>query len=193
MTEIVATRTAYAGYITLTVATLREADGTTHDREVEDHGQSACVLPYDPARRVAMLVSLPRAPLLLAGSAESLLEAPAGMIDAGETPEAAVRREAMEEVGVRLGPVDLVATAWPSPGVSAERSSLYLAAYGADDRSGKGGGLAEEHEAITLAEFPLAELAGLADTGRLTDLKTLTLVLALRLRRPDLFEDAPKT
>ena len=38
-----------------------------------------------------------------------------------------------------------------------------------------------------MQERPLAELAAMADAGRLTDLKTLTLLLALRLRRPELF------
>ena len=35
--------------------------------------------------------------------------------------------------------------------------------------------------------MPLAELARMADRAELTDLKTLTLVLALRARHPELF------
>jgi len=35
--------------------------------------------------------------------------------------------------------------------------------------------------------MPLADLAGMADRAELTDLKTLTLVLALRVRHPELF------
>ena len=96
-------------------------------------------------------------------------------------------REAVEETGLGLSNLEPVATAWPSPGVSAERSSLFLAAYGASDRVAAGGGLASEHEAISVVELPLARLAEMADDGRLADLKTLTLVLALRLRRPELF------
>jgi nudix-type nucleoside diphosphatase (YffH/AdpP family) len=125
--------------------------------------------------------------VLYAGEDEYLFEAPAGMIDAEETPEAAIRREALEEAGLRLGDLEPIATVWPSPGVSAERSSLFLARYGAGDRVGAGGGLAGEHEAISVLEAPLAQLAAMADGGRLTDLKTLALVLALRLRRPELF------
>ena len=120
MTRIVDTRVAYKGYLTITVATLTNAAGQTHHREIEDHGRSACVLPYDPGRRVALLVRMPRAPLLLAGEAEHLHEAPAGMIDGDEAPETAVRREAMEEAGLRLVSLEPVSTVWPSPGVSAE-------------------------------------------------------------------------
>jgi len=187
MAEIVAARVAYKGYVTVSVVTLRAPDGSTHEREIEDHGRSACVLPYDPERRVALLVRMPRAPLLQAGEPEPLYEAPAGMIDAGETPEAAIVREAEEEAGLRLSKLEPVVTAWPSPGVSAERSSLFLAAYSASDRVGAGGGLVDEHEAITVEELSLPELAVMADAGRIADLKTLALVLALRLRRPELF------
>jgi hypothetical protein len=35
--------------------------------------------------------------------------------------------------------------------------------------------------------MPLAELAGMADSGGLDDMKALVLVQTLRLRRPDLF------
>jgi hypothetical protein len=44
-----------------------------------------------------------------------------------------------------------------------------------------------EHEGITVVERSLAGLAFDADQGRIADAKLLTLVLALRLRRPELF------
>ena len=56
------------------------------------------------------------------------------MIDPGEAPEACARREAMEELGVRLETLEPVSRVWSSPGVSSERISLYLAPYGLADR-----------------------------------------------------------
>ena len=44
-----------------------------------------------------------------------------------------------------------------------------------------------EDEGITVVDQLLAELAADVDQGRIADGKLLTLVLALRLRRPDLF------
>ncbi|MDP4025845.1 NUDIX domain-containing protein [Methylobacterium sp. NEAU 140] len=155
-------------------------------REVEDHGACAVVLPYDPERRVALLVAQPRVGPLVAGVAEPLLEAPAGCLD-GERPEAAVRREALEEAGVRLGPLDLVVRGWSMPSLSTERPWHYLAPYGAADRIARGGGVAGEQEALSVHEIPLAALAASAARGELTDVKTLLLVLALQIRRPDLF------
>jgi nudix-type nucleoside diphosphatase (YffH/AdpP family) len=161
--------------------------GETFQREVVSSGRSACVLPYDPARRVALIIRLPRAPVIWSGVTTALIEAPAGMIEEGESAETTIRREAMEEVGLVLRELEPVAVVWPSPGVLAERSHLFLAPYAAADRQGPGGGLAEEHEGIVAEELALARLWDLAEAGGLQDMKTLTLVLALRTRHPDLF------
>ena len=72
-------------------------------------------------------------------------------------------------------------------GLSTEKIHLFLAAFRAADRVTAGGGLAEEHEDITVLEVPLADLAAQADAGTLLDMKTLVLVQTLRLRRPELF------
>ena len=169
------------------LVTVRTAEGRELERSVDDHGDAVAVLPYDPERRVAVLTRQERAPPLLAGEVAPGLEALAGMIDAGEDAETAARREAAEETGLALAALEPVARAWSSPGVSTERVSLYLAAFGAADRRGAGGGLVAEDEHIEVVELPLAELASRADRGELDDLKTLALVQTLRLRRPELF------
>ena len=48
-------------------------------------------------------------------------------------------------------------------------------------------GGASEHEGITVVERPLQQLALGLDEGRLVDGKLVTLILALRLRKPELF------
>jgi nudix-type nucleoside diphosphatase (YffH/AdpP family) len=186
MTRIVDSKRVREGYATVTVLTLADDQGQEHQREVVSFGEAVCVLPFDPVRRVCLVVRLPRAPLIWAGVEAELIEAPAGMIDPGETPEASARREAFEETGVVLGALERVATCWTSPGVVAERVHLFLAPYGPSDRRGAGGGLADEHESITVEELRLAELWRLADEGALQDMKTLTLALSLRANHPDL-------
>jgi nudix-type nucleoside diphosphatase (YffH/AdpP family) len=187
MTQIVHSETAYGGYAKVIVLTLSDRPGDEYQREVVSFGSSACVLPYDPERKVALIIRLPRAPLLLAGIETRLVEAPAGMIEAGESPEVTIRREAIEEAGVALGELEPVAACWSSPGVVAERSHLFLAPYATADRRGAGGGLAEEHEGIVAEEVPLADLWRWQEQGELHDMKTLTLVMALRLRHSRLF------
>ena len=138
MTRIVKSERVREGYANITVLTLADDQGEEHQREVVSFGEAVCVLPFDPARRVCLVVRLPRAPLLWAGIEAELIEAPAGMIDPGEAPEATARREAFEEAGVGLGALELVATCWTSPGVVAERVHLFLAPYGASDRKAAG-------------------------------------------------------
>ena len=179
-------RTLYKGWTTLSEVKLRDGD-TRFTREVEDHGHAVAVLPYDPDRRVALLVQLLRTPVLVAGGPDHLLEAPAGLIDHGEDEATCARREAREETGVELHDLERIAQVWTSPGVSTERMTLFLARYAAADRTGAGGGLADENENITVVEQPLRDLAERADAGALADLKTLLLVQTLRMRRPDLF------
>lgn len=176
----------HAGWTTLSVAAIELPDGTRLRREIENHGDAVSVLPYDPQRRMATLVRQLRAPLLHAAGLQDHLEAPAGILE-GDDPQACARREAMEETGLRLGSLEHVARAWSMPGISTERADLFLAAYASTDKAGRGGGLPEEHENIIVVELTLADLAAMVEQGRLTDLKTLTLVLALRAYHPDLF------
>jgi nudix-type nucleoside diphosphatase (YffH/AdpP family) len=180
----------YSGYMTVERLRVRLADGAEVVREIETHGDAVAVLPYDPDRRVALLVRLFRAPAFHLYGQESLEEVCAGMLG-GEDPETAGRREAFEELGLRLGDLEFVARVWPSPGVSGERVSLFLAAYASSDRVGDGGGVADEHEDITVIERPLSVLAADADAARIVDAKLLTLVLALRARHPALFLTRP--
>jgi nudix-type nucleoside diphosphatase (YffH/AdpP family) len=184
--------TLYAGYITLERVRLRLADGQEVWREVESHGDAVAVLPYDEARRTALTVRLHRAPALAVGVDDLLEEACAGMIDKADAePATSVRREALEELGVALQALEPVAVVWTSPGVVAERCHLFLAPIRAVDRTGPGGGLAEEQESLEVVESPLARLAADAAAGAIVDAKLLILVQALQLRRPDLFDPAP--
>ena len=63
----------------------------------------------------------------------------------------------------------------------------FLAPYRPSDQKGKGGGARGEHEGILVVERSLSGLAFDADRGRIADAKLLILVLALRLRSPELF------
>lgn len=179
-------RVLHRGWNTFGIATLTLPDGTRVERALEDHGDAACVLPYDPERRVALLVRQARVGPVFCGEPVDLAEAPAGGLDGGAAEETAIR-EAMEEAGVRLETLEPVARAYPMPSVSSERLWLYLAPYAACDRIAAGGGLHAEGEQLAVIEVDLADLGAEVRGGTLPDLKTLTLIQALMLRRPDLF------
>ncbi|MGA3064725.1 MAG: NUDIX hydrolase [Methylocystis sp.] len=99
----------------------------------------------------------------------------------------AARREALEEAGLQLRSLERIATVWTMPGISTERMTLYLAAYGLEDRIAEGGGVSAEHENISVVEIGLGDLAKLMDAGELVDMKTLALTQALKMRYPELF------
>ena len=181
-------RLVHEGWARYLVAEVMLDDGLRIPREMEDHGRAVAVLPYDPARRVATLVSQFRAPVLYSGGPPTHLEVPAGLLDEGAAEDEA-RREVGEETGLRLGALESIASAWTMPGLSTERMDLFLAAYTEADRTGPGGGLVTEGEAVAVHEIPLRDLAATGRCGGITDMKTLVLLFALQLRRPDLFSD----
>ncbi len=184
--EIVHTQTAYAGWTRLVVATIRMPDGRTVKREIEDHGQSVCVLPYNPVRKTAVLVRQMRPSVLFAAQRQDSLEAIAGIVE-DTTAEACARREAKEEALLTLDSIEHVFSGWTMPGLSTETMHFYLGVYSGEARPDIKGGLAGEHEATLASEFELAALARMVDRNELPDVKTMLLVQTLRLRRPDLF------
>ncbi len=178
--------TLHEGWRKLLKLTVEMPDGRTMAREVLNSADAAAVLPYDPEARKVILVRQFRAPVMHVEGQPDVLEAVAGLLDE-DAPEACARREAMEEAGLRLRDLEKVAAAWSTPGITTERLHLFLAPYTSADRVGEGGGLAEEHEDIEVLEIGLDELMGMLEQGAITDMKTLVLIQALQLRRPELF------
>ena len=102
--EIFNVETAYDGFFNLDIYDFRyrRFDGTwsrRHQREVFQRGPTAAILLYDPTHDTVILVEQMRTPAINDPSGPWLLEAVAGIIDAGETAETVVRREAEEEAG----------------------------------------------------------------------------------------------
>jgi nudix-type nucleoside diphosphatase (YffH/AdpP family) len=191
---VLSRETVWSGFCRLerVVFDRRTTSGALHRHvfEIETHGRAAAVLPYDPVRREAVLVRQLRLPQALDGEDPMSLEIVAGLLDAGEGPEATVRREAHEEAGLDLGALDCIAATRPSPGLCAEKVWIYLAEVDLGRaRVAAGGGLADEGEELEVVVLPLADLGRRVDAGTL-DLKTLFAAQTLRLRRPELFDEA---
>ena len=179
------TSEVYAGWTKLLVATVQLPDGRTIKREIEDHGEAICVLPYHPGRKTAVLVRQPRTPVLFAARQAHTLEAVAGVIEE-EDPRDCAHREVMEEAQLKLEALEHVFTAWTMPGISTERMYFYLAQYSGPARPEIKGGVDDDEDTVAL-EISLAELARMADANELPDAKTLVLLQTLRLRRAELF------
>jgi nudix-type nucleoside diphosphatase (YffH/AdpP family) len=111
-----------------------------------------------------------------------LMETVAGIVEPGESPEAAVRREVLEEIGYETDRLESIATFYVSPGGTSERILLYYVEVTDAGRAGAGGGVPSEDEDIRTIELSLEELDGMVDDGRVNDAKTLVGVLWLRTK-----------
>jgi len=173
-------------WATLTRYTIdyRRRDGghETQVRQVYDRGNGACILPFDPDRGTVLLVRQFRLPVWVntGGARSRLIEACAGLLDDLD-PETAIRREAEEELGYRLGDIHRVFDLYMSPGSVSERLAYFTARYSPADRAFKGGGKEEEGEDIEVLEPTLDEALGMIGSGEITDAKTIILLWRLKL------------
>lgn len=147
----------------------RRFDGTSSEeiiREVLVGVDAALVLPYDARRDRVMLIEQFRpGPAWRHDPNPWALEPVAGIVDGGETPEDAARREGREEAGVEMDRLERMFSMYPSPGSSTDHFHCYLGHADLSDLSIGYGGLADENEDLRLHVLPLDEAIALTETG----------------------------
>jgi nudix-type nucleoside diphosphatase (YffH/AdpP family) len=163
----------------------RRGDGQwqTLKREVYDKGNGAVILLYNTARRGVVLIRQFRLPAYLNGFTQTLIEAPAGVLD-GARPEDRIRDEVSEETGYAIGAPRHLFDAFMSPGAFTEKLHFFAAEYDPASRPGAGGGLADEGEDIEVFEIGFDEAYAMIADGRICDAKTIML---LQWAKGDLF------
>ena len=144
-------------------------------REVNDHGHAAAVLALDPERKTVLLVKQMRIAAHVAGYADAMIEACAGLLD-GDDARTCATREAEEELGIHVRDLREVADVFMSPGALTERVSLFIGTYSPEDRATIGGGVATEGEDIEVIELPLKTAYGMIASGEIVDAKTIILL-----------------
>jgi nudix-type nucleoside diphosphatase (YffH/AdpP family) len=158
-----------------------DGEWSEQQREVYDRGNGATILLRDETRDTVLLTRQFRMPAYLNGHPDGMLiEAPAGLLD-DEDAETAIRREAEEETGYRVGAIERIGEYFMSPGSVTERIAFFTGSYRAGERVSEGGGVEGEGEDIEVLEVTLAEAIAMVDRGEIVDGKT---VLLLRLAQP---------
>lgn len=186
---IAARREPYAAFFSLEEYDLsfRRFDGGMSgvvNRAVFITGDAVTVLPYDPRRDRVLLIEQFRVGAMVRGDPQPWqLEAIAGRIDPGETPETAARREAVEEAGVTLDALHHVAGYYPSVGAKTEYLFSYLAIADLPDGSAGTFGLAEEAEDIRGHLVGFDRLMGLVDSGEIDNAPVMLTALWLARNR----------
>lgn len=144
------------------------------------------LLPYDPARDCVLLVEQFRYGLYLRHASNCWsLEAIAGRIDGGETPQQAALREAQEEAGVSLSEANLhmIGQAYPSPGSVSEYLYQFAALCTLPEDDGAVGGLDGEAEDIRRHIIGFDHMMQLVATGEIQNGPLLTSAYWLAVNR----------
>lgn len=152
--------------------------------ELWRRGRGVAILPYDPVADAVVLIQQFRLPALAAGLDPVMTECAAGLLEAGEDPEAAARRELAEETGLVAGPMERIGRYMLMQG-GCDEVMLYYAARIALPAAGaaRTHGLAQEGEDIRLLLLPAAEAFGLLDDNRIENVTAAVCLYWLRQHR----------
>ena len=183
--EVFERKRVYDGFFSMDVLCLRHerfAGGwsNTMRREVFRQREAAAVLPYDPVRDAVLLVEQFRAGALEGpGGDPWVLEAPAGLMEGGETPEALARRELAEECGLEARRLERVLGYWASPGASSEFVHVFIGEVVLPTEVGVHG-LAHEGEDIRSHVLDMSTAYAWLDEGRVLGISGLVALQWLR-------------
>lgn len=178
---VVERRLAYRGFFDFEVLQLRHRrfDGALSPvltRELLHIPNAAAVLPYDPRAERVVLIEQFRAGAMAHGEGPWLLESVAGLMEEGEAAEATVRREIVEEAGLRAGRMERAGVYIASPGAVTERTTVFIGEVDIADAGGVHG-LAAESEDIKSHVLSLDEAFRWLEEGRIV---AANAVVALR-------------
>ena len=148
------------------VDTVELPSGRRTIREIAEHSDAVCMVPVDDDGNV-LLVRQYRKP-----AESSILEVPAGGVEAGEVSEDTVIRELQEEVGYTAARITHLASFWVAPGWATERMHAYLATGLTPSKLS-----ADDDENIQVVRVPFADAVAMIQTGEIQDGKTIASLL----------------
>ena len=146
-----------------------------------ERGDSVAAILFDSEREKVLLVKQFKYPTYEKGSGW-IVEIVAGILEPGETPEAAVRRETLEETGYEIALLEPIARFYVSPGGSSERILLYYAEVLKQGKVGAGGGVTGENEDIETVEYSPGQLDHALASGEIQDAKTIIAIQWWQMR-----------
>ena len=187
--EIVRQEVAFQGYFKVVRYFFRHTlhKGGMSDevsREVFERGQAGGVLMYDSQRDEVVLIRQFRAGAYVAGRHPWTWEIVAGIIEEKETAEIMIRRETVEEAGIKVGELIPIQNVMLTPGACSEACQIFL---GRIDSSKAGGvfGLAEEHEDILVKVMSFADAYAMVERNEVDNAVGVIALQWLALHRDE--------
>jgi ADP-ribose pyrophosphatase len=153
--------------VNLRVDSVRLSSGRESSREVVEHGNAVTILPVDEEGNL-LLVRQYRLP-----AKAVLLEAPAGNMDDGETPEKTAHRELREETGYDCRELKPLASFFPAPGFSEEFMYCFVATTLFESMADQ-----DEDEDVELVRYSLESALEAIQSGEIIDAKTIVAILS---------------
>lgn len=148
-------------------------DQAEHDFHVLESTDWVNIIPLTRANEVVLVRQFRH------GVRDCTLEIPGGMIDAGELPLVAARREMVEESGYDSERVEALGAIHPNPAIQSNRCHSFVA-YDVERRHDQRFDSTEETEVVLV---PLAEIPQLIRAGDVTHALVVVAFHWLSLRR----------
>jgi ADP-ribose pyrophosphatase len=154
--------------------------------ELWRRGRGVAVIPYDPATDRLALIEQFRLPALSAGLQAVMTECPAGLLEPGEDPELAGRRELTEETGLVAGRFESIGRYMLMQGGCDETMHFYAAQVTLPRAATGTHGLVHEGEDIRLRILAAEDAFALLDANRIENASAAVCLWWLRHHRPRL-------
>jgi nudix-type nucleoside diphosphatase (YffH/AdpP family) len=160
----------YSGRVfDLVHAHFRLPDGREHTYDLVNHHGAVTILPVDESGNIWFVRQF------RIGAMQWLLELPAGLLEAGETPEASAQREIQEEIGMLAENLVKLGEFYMVPGYSTEKLHAYLATGLRDSALPP-----DDDEFLERQSIPVRQVYDMAERNEIQDGKTLASLLIAR-------------
>lgn len=169
----ISSRTVYAGHLfNVELDELEMPGGVITKREILKHPGAVCMVPVTAEGSLLFVTQYRHA------TGMRMLELPAGTLESGEPPLAAVERELQEEVGHKPGRITPLGGFYVAPGYTSEYIHLFVCE---DLTPSVLDG--DEDEDIEVETLTAAEAMAAIESGRICDAKSVIGVLRWMERR----------
>jgi ADP-ribose pyrophosphatase len=147
-----------------------------HERHYDlvQHNNSVTIMPVDENNQVYFVTQH------RIGANKTLLELPAGVLDAGEEPWHCAQREIREEIGMDARHIQELGSFYLAPGYSNEFMTVFLATdlFHSPLKP-------DADEFLEVVTLPIREVYRMAQSGEISDGKTLAALLLAHVKMKD--------